>query len=100
MADRLYHVDDLTLQNLPRHLRNAAAMAPRITIRLAPHPALQLARIIEEHADAPVRVVEVARPRSRFEWYFWALMLATAVEDLIDGPSGVLAAYFTGLLHG
>lgn len=53
-------------------------------------------------AVTELRIVTVEKPAptSRWEAIFWGLVLACAVEDLIDGPSGVLAAYLTGLLHG
>lgn len=92
--------DDFTLRQLPLHLRNGAATAPLITVRLPPLMALRLARIIEDHADAPIAVVEVERAPSRFDWFFWTLLLSQAVWGLIDDPVTVAAAYFTGLFHG
>lgn len=100
MGDGLYHAEVATVQELPRHLRNGAAVAPLITVGLPPRAALRLARIIEEQADAPIAVVEVERAPSRFDWFFWTLLLSQAVWGLIDDPVTVAAAYFTGLFHG
>lgn len=100
MADGLYHADGFTVQELPQHLRNCAATAPLITVDLPPRMALHLARIIEEHADAPIAVVEVAKPPSPFDWFFWTLVFSQVVWGLIDDPVAVAAAYVTGLFHG
>lgn len=99
MADTLYSVDINTVQELPRHLRNGAAIGT-VTIDLPPSMSLRLARIIEEQAAAPIAVVEVEKGPSRFDWFFWTLLLSQAVWGLIDDPVTVAAAYFTGLFHG
>lgn len=101
MGDGLYRAAGFALQELPRHLRNGVGNnGSLVTVRLPAPDALRLAQIIEERADAPIKVVEVERAPSRFDWLLWTFVLASAASMMLTDPAGVLAAYFTGLFGG
>lgn len=91
-----------TFADLAACLRTGAAMgATSHEIQMSPKRVLQLARIIERGQE-PAKIIEVQveRSPSRWDWFFWTVIISQAVFGLVEKPATVAAAYFTGLFHG
>lgn len=100
MAEVLYSVENLPIEDLPRHLRNGAALGG-MRLELAPKAALHIVRALErDSANPAVIVVDRTPPFASLAVFFFALMLSAQICAMMTPAAIWLARILAGWIHG